>query len=72
MGTLSNRYWTMGGHHGGRKKGDLGPLRKIIRVIHPARDLFDQAWVELECGHIEDSNGAYRAHCSRCGDKPGS
>ena len=49
----------------GRK---LGPLRMIIEVVRPARDLFGSARVRLECGHEGPaSNGAiYKARCRKC------
>ena len=44
-----------------------GPLRRIIEVVRPARDLFGSARVRLECGpEGPASNGAiYKARCRK-------
>lgn len=73
MGRLGNRYYLGRGPRGGRPKGDLGPMRRIVEVLAPAANLFDAAFVKLECGHFARSNGAFRAHCGSCRDmKEGS
>ena len=45
-----------------------GPLRRIVEIVRPARDLFGSDRVLLECGHEGPaSNGAiYKARCRKC------
>lgn len=42
------------------------PLKKIAVRLRISTDLFDQDYVELECGHMTHSNGIYRARCPYC------
>ena len=32
-------------------KERIGPLRRIVEFVRPARDVFDSARVVFECGH---------------------
>lgn len=45
-----------------------GPLRRIVEVVRPARDVFGCARVRFECGHEGSvSSGAiYKGRCRLC------
>jgi hypothetical protein len=51
-----------------------GPLKAIRRVVRRAiGGGYNQALVELECGHLVKTNSTRRARCDRCpADKPGA
>lgn len=68
---ISARRMRTGRGIGGKASPEVlrAPLREIIRTIRPSRGLFDQAFVELVCGHTTHSNGMYRARCVQCGEK---
>lgn len=49
-------------------KETIGPLRRIVEFVRPARDAFDTARVVFECGHEGSvSSGAiYKGRCRSC------
>jgi hypothetical protein len=48
-----------------------GPLKQIKRLIRRAiGGGYNQALVELECGHIVKTNSKRRARCDRCDPDP--
>jgi formylmethanofuran dehydrogenase subunit E len=69
-GFLSNMMRQGKGPRPRRSSQRRGPLRKIARTIRHAEHLFEQSYVELECGHRTWSNGDFRARCSECGEMP--
>ncbi len=69
MGWISDRHMRSGGSIGSgglseRKKG--APLRKVVRTIQRQTSIFEEAIVELECGHEARSWGGVRARCVKC------
>lgn len=69
MGWISDRHMKRGGSIGPGGLSDAkrgAPLRKIVRVVEPQASIFQEATVELECGHTAKSWGGVRARCIAC------